>query len=179
MWMTLTPRTGHRLITQPGKMMNLPQNDRVSIAPKKMVVTGLDQSPEQVPSRPVPATTRKLDGVKFYRVCEALKEERARFMEQRPTHVKAAEMLSQMVGFEVPGSAIPNLQEATGVVWSSGSKGAGRTPDNRVRRLIGVIRKTLMRNGFRPEDMPELEELYRVWNRGGVIPQAGGDDEGT
>lgn len=128
--------------------------------------TNHDEPVEKMPP-PKPTGTRaetRLDYAKFYRVCECLKEEKARFLEERPSLPKTAEMLSVMAGFPVSPLSIRQIQEVTGIKWEVKGTSPKKGPHkkNAIRTLTTAVVRLYRKFG---EEIPSaLADLYEEVN---------------
>lgn len=101
----------------------------------------------------------------FYRVCEALKDNKEWFLDSRPNVVQTAARLSELTGLEVSRSSVKSAKQATGIEWVIKPTQRGTTREQRnwasrdIRVLAIHLRRLCIELG---REVPStLEDLYR------------------
>jgi hypothetical protein len=65
----------------------------------------------------VSAQKSRLTHITFFKVCEVLRTHRERFLKERPTDRKAAEMLTELSKIQVSENSVSEIKEASEVTW--------------------------------------------------------------
>ncbi len=97
----------------------------------------------------------------FFIVCECLKKNKTKFLDERPTHRAAALMLTELCGVPVSESSIAEIKEAAGVEWICKKNLAPKDRKHRtqaIRTLATALRR--LYNKFDEEVPKALEDLY-------------------
>lgn len=99
----------------------------------------------------------------FYRICNALTENKNWFLNNRPTHLDAASKLKELTGIEVSKSTVAAAKEATEIRWMSNYRSAhgGRKAVSRGVRVLAkaVLNLYQLAKQEVPEDLKKLCEL--------------------
>lgn len=62
-------------------------------------------------------TGKQVSQVQFYQIVECLKKNKEMFITTRPTRQKAAQQLTELLGFPVSINAIVNAQKVSNITW--------------------------------------------------------------
>jgi hypothetical protein len=123
-------------------------------------------------------TVNRLSHEEFFTVAVALKKYAKTFMEERPSHPRAAAILADVTRLNVTASCIPRLQQVTGVVWVSRKQIArrGKREDatgatkvymastrTALKALVRAVHLVYVQKGIPTTE--EFENLYRHYRR--------------
>lgn len=103
-----------------------------------------------------------LTHVQFFQVCEVLRKNRDWFFANRPTEAAAGVELSRLLGFNVAGTSISGVKEATGITWEPKRGGTNSKPNSVRRNSIRTLTVCLMRL-YRKlgEEVPDILQALR------------------
>jgi hypothetical protein len=139
---------------------------------------------------------RSLSHIQFCKASDCLRKNKGVFLDARPDHKKAAEMLSTLTGFVISRNTIPSLKEASGVDWECKRGTYIKQDKANERRTLCVCLFRLYREADRllkelgrenglpmPDSLQQLYDYYnqyqrgeRPLNNGPVPPPIGGSE---
>ncbi len=105
---------------------------------------------------------KRLTHTTFFQAANCLKQHKQRFLDERPTHRKAAQMLSELSKLQISETTIAELCEATGVQWTpKRSQPTDKaTKSNSIRTLTRAV--MLLYKKFDEEPPTTLQRLYDI-----------------
>lgn len=117
-----------------------------------------------------------LTRVQFFKAAEAFRENRAKFIQERPSDSATAAFLSQVCGFSISRKAIADLKEVTGIKWVRKSGHPRRSPrtSQQIRALVVAVRNLHLKLG---EPVPASIARYYSETCGGDRPDCNAAEE--